>query len=235
MTRRKKGGGAMLLRDNIYQAIRHAVLTCEFQPGQELREQVLADRYRVSRSPVRDSLLRLEHENLVTVLPRQGYRVRPVLLSDAEDIFGLHLLIDPACAAAAAGRSDDAALHALDQFRGYANNEFLESGFLEYNRSFHGAVADLSGNARMAAVAHDLNEQFERLARVSLDAFGYELIREACAEHEAIVDAIQAHDADLASRLSYQHAARAHTRMVTALQNMMGPCDNQAESSKAAE
>jgi GntR family transcriptional regulator, rspAB operon transcriptional repressor len=55
---------AELLRDSVYRALRQAVLTCEFQPGQELREQVLAEKYRVSRSPIRDSLLRLEQERL---------------------------------------------------------------------------------------------------------------------------------------------------------------------------
>jgi DNA-binding GntR family transcriptional regulator len=225
----------MLLRDNIYQAIRHAVLTCEFQPGQELREQVLADRYRVSRSPVRDSLLRLEQENLVTVLPRQGYRVRPISQSDVEDIFGLHLLIDPACAAAAASRTDDAAVQSLEHFRGFANNDHPAAEFVEYNRSFHHAVADLSGNARMAAVAHDLSEQFDRLVRVSLGVCGYEQVRDACLEHEAIIDAIEAHDADLASRLSYQHSARAHARMVTALQTMTHPCNKLAEPPHSAE
>src|ERR1700712_3818899 len=99
----------MLLRDSIYQAIRWAILNCEFEPGQELREQVLAERYHVSRSPVRDSLLRLELENLVTVLPRQGYRVNPISIPDVENLFELRLLIEPACAAAAA-RADDAAL-----------------------------------------------------------------------------------------------------------------------------
>src|ERR1700757_3792026 len=107
----------MLLRDRVYQAIRNAILTCELQPGQELREQILAERYRVSRSPIRDSLLRLEQEKLVTVLPRQGYRVNPLSMSDGEDIFGLRLLIEPACAAAAA-HADEKALGALLHFRG---------------------------------------------------------------------------------------------------------------------
>ncbi len=108
----------MLLRDNVYLAIRNAILTCEYSPGQNLREQTLAERYRVSRSPIRDSLLRLEQENLVTVLPRQGYRVNPILPSDVKDILGLRLLLEPACAARAA-QADDAALRALDSFRGF--------------------------------------------------------------------------------------------------------------------
>ncbi len=105
----------MLLRDSIYQRIRHAILTCEFQPGQDLREQELAERYQVSRSPVRDSLLRLEQEKLMMVLPRQGYRVTPINIDDVNDIFDLRLLIEPVCAAAAA-RADDAALSTLDQY-----------------------------------------------------------------------------------------------------------------------
>lgn len=206
----------MLLRDNIYQVIRRAILTCELRPGQELREQVLAQHYHVSRSPIRDSLLRLEQENLVTVLPRQGYRVKPISISDVEDILGLRLLIEPACAAAAA-RADDTALGALEQFRGFADDEWTQSGFVNYNKAFHRMVAELSGNGRMAAIAFDLDEQFQRLVQVSLDAFKYEQVDQACGEHDAIIDALQAHDAGRASRLSYEHAVRGHERIVAAL------------------
>src|ERR1700759_4155963 len=111
----------MLLRDRVYRTLRDAILTCEFQPGLELREQILAERYRVSRSPIRDSLLRLEHEKLVTVLPRQGYRVNPISWSDGEDIFGLRLVIEPACAAAAA-RADEETLRSLGRFRDFARD-----------------------------------------------------------------------------------------------------------------
>src|ERR1700733_1056999 len=107
---------AELLRDSVYRAIRNAILTGEFQPGQELREQVLAEKYHVSRSPIRDSLLRLEQEKLVTVLPRQGYRVNPISTRDVEELFALRLIIAPACAAEAA-RADDEAVRSLDQFR----------------------------------------------------------------------------------------------------------------------
>jgi DNA-binding GntR family transcriptional regulator len=218
----------MLLRDRVYRAIRSAILTCEFQPGQELREQVLAERYRVSRSPIRDSLLRLEQETLVTVLPRQGYRVNPISMSDVEDIFGLRLLIEPACAAAAA-RANGTALRGLDQFRGFAHNQHTESEFIEYNRSFHCAIINLSGNARMAAIGLDLDEQFQRLMLVSLHDFNYESVRLASGEHEAIIDALQAHDADRAARLSFEHAERAHARISVAVRLVAQQSEEQAE------
>jgi DNA-binding GntR family transcriptional regulator len=224
----------MLLRDRVYHAIRDAILTCEFQPGQELREQTLAERYRVSRSPIRDSLLRLEHEQLVTVLPRQGYRVNPISMADVEDIFGLRLLIEPACAAAAA-RADDAALQPLARFRGFARDERTESEFIAYNRSFHRAIIDLSGNARMAAIAVDLDEQFQRLILLSRHDLTHESVRYSSGEHEAIIDALQAHDADQAARLSYEHAARAHARISTAVRTIAQRWEEPAEPPTTTE
>ncbi len=71
----------MLLRDNVYESLRSDILTCHFAPGDDMREQDLAERYAVSRQPVREALLRLEREHLVTVQPRQGYRVNPISLA----------------------------------------------------------------------------------------------------------------------------------------------------------
>lgn len=208
----------MLLRDNIYRAIRHSILTCEYEPGQELREQVLADYYHVSRSPIRDSLLRLEHENLVTVLPRQGYRVNMVSIADVEEIYALRLLVEPACAAAAA-RRDDAVAGGLERFRGFAANGPRDAAFGEYNQAFHEAVADLSNNTRLAAVAHDLFAQFDRLVRISMFDDELTTVAQAVREHNALIDAIEAHDAETASCLAYKHVDAARPGILAALES----------------
>ncbi len=212
----------MLLRDNVYDSLRAAILTCDLRPGQDLREQDLAARFTVSRSPVRDALLRLAGENLVTVLPRQGYRVNPVSIRDAQDIFGLRLVIEPACAAAAAlaGAAD---LAALDAYREYAAGLDHESGFIGYNRAFHGAIADLSGNRRMAAVARDLADQSDRLVRTSLRTLGDRDTSALVAEHAAIIDAIQARDAPVAAQLCRQHVAAAQARVLAGLTATTAP------------
>lgn len=204
----------MLLRDNIYDALRTAILTCALVPGQELREQDLAARYRVSRSPVRDALLRLEKERLVTVLPRQGYRVNPISLTDATEIFGLRLVMEPACAAAAAARPGSSD---LEGWRAQGDRDFIA-----YNRGFHAAIADLSGNARMAAVAQDLVDQSDRLVRVSLSSPVVSDRGRLIAEHAAIIDAIQARDPAKAESLMRSHVAEARDRVLTALQNVQG-------------
>src|ERR1700733_15154585 len=92
-SKKTRWGVTLLLRNSIYRAIRQAILTCGLEPGQKLREQMLAERYHVSRSPVREALLRLEVESLVTVLPRQGYLVNAITMPDVEALFDLRLLI----------------------------------------------------------------------------------------------------------------------------------------------
>src|ERR1700743_1381699 len=86
----------MLLRENVYESLRSDILTCRLAPGDDMREHELAERYSVSRQPVREALLRLEREHLVTVQPRQGYRVSPISLADARDLLRFRLALEPA-------------------------------------------------------------------------------------------------------------------------------------------
>jgi DNA-binding GntR family transcriptional regulator len=212
---------ADLLRDSVYRAIRAAILSCELQPGQELREQTLAEKYHVSRSPVRDSLLRLEQERLVTVLPRQGYRVNPIEIRDVEELFGLRLLISPACAAEAA-QADGEALRALDQFRSRSEGELNADLYIDYNRAFYVAVAHLVANSRLSAVEIALIEEFNRIILIVLGAFHDAIIPVMMAEHDAIIDSIQSHDSDNASRRVHDHLVSDRGRVLRAWERIDG-------------
>lgn len=204
----------MLLRDNIYHAIRSEILACRMPPGAEVREQELAERYAVSRQPVREALLRLERERLVTVQSRQGYQVNPISIADARDLLQFRLVIEPACAGDAAEAGAEEALAALDAFR------TLQEGtdFIDYNRAFHTALAQASGNRRMAATARDLIEQADRLVRVSLTGIKGREPNQLIAEHVAIIEAVQRRDARTAKRLVREHVAQAQRRIIPALE-----------------
>src|SRR2546429_2015189 len=107
-------GISMLLRDNVYESLRSDILTCHFAPGDDMREQDLAERYAVSRQPVREALLRLEREHLVTVTPRQGYRVNPISLADARDLLRIRFPLDPAFLMDAVASPSDDTLKSLN-------------------------------------------------------------------------------------------------------------------------
>ena len=223
----------MLLRDSIYSTIRHAILNLEFQPGQELREQVLAERYRVSRSPIRDALLRLEQEGFVTVLPRQGYRVNLISVQDVEAMYDLCLLLEPACAAGAA-RADDAVVATLDQFRHYSQDDGSILDFSAYNRGFHSAIAGMCGNARLAILEKNLVEEFDRLVRYSLSSSALFEIDPLVQEHDAIIDAIQMHNTEKAAQLSHEHVAHRLMPVVMAFRNGIDMPGRSTELSMAA-
>jgi DNA-binding GntR family transcriptional regulator len=204
----------MLLRENVYESLRSDILTCRLAPGDDMREQELAERYAVSRQPVREALLRLEREHLVTVQPRQGYRVNPISLSDARDLLQFRLVLEPACVAAAIESAGDSVLKALDEFRLFSGDH---EAFITYNRAFHTALAHASGNRRMAASLCDLIGQADRLVRVSLaNVKGHDPAR-LVAEHVALIEAMQRRDSRTATHIIKAHVAQTVKRVLPAL------------------
>ncbi|WP_338829146.1 GntR family transcriptional regulator [Bradyrhizobium sp. 27S5] len=204
----------ILLRDNIYENLRSDILSCHFAPGDEMREQELAERYAVSRQPVRDALLRLEREHLVTVQPRQGYRVNPISLSDARDLLRFRLALEPACVAEAIESAPDSILKSLDEFRRFSGSH---EDFIAYNRGFHSALAHASGNRRMAATLCDLIGQADRLVRVSVSNLKGHDPAKLVAEHVALIDAMQQREARTAARIIKAHIAATEKRVLPAL------------------
>ena len=204
----------MLLRDNVYESLRSDILTCHFAPGDDMREQDLAERYAVSRQPVREALLRLEREHLVTVTPRRGYRVNPISLADARDLLRFRFALEPACVMEAIESASDDTLKSLNEFRRFSGNH---EDFIAYNRAFHSALAHASGNRRMAAALCDLIGQADRLVRVSVANLKGHDPAKLVAEHVALIEAMQRRDGRTAVRLIKAHIAQTEKRVLPAL------------------
>jgi GntR family transcriptional regulator, rspAB operon transcriptional repressor len=203
-----------LLRQHIYDALRHDILMCRLSPGHDMREQELADRYEVSRQPVREALLRLEREHLVTVMPRQGYRVNPISVRDARDLLRFRMALEPACVGEAIEMASEDDLAGLDEFR-----EFDAEGeeFPDYNRRFHSALAHVSGNRRMESALRDVIDQCDRLVRVSVDAIQGHDPAQLVNDHAALIDAMQRRDRRAARRIIKLHLQQAEKRVLPAL------------------
>src|ERR1700759_2891269 len=204
----------MLLRDNVYESLRSDILTCRLAPGDDMREQELAERYAGSRQPVREALLRLEREHLVTVQPRQGYRVNPISLSDARDLLRFRLALEPACVDEAIGNSGDVTLKALDKFRRFSGNH---DDFIAYNRGLNAAPAHASGNRRVASSLGDLIGQADRLVRVSVANLKGHDPKKLVAEHGALIEAMQTRDSRTAARIIKAHIGATEKRVLPAL------------------
>jgi DNA-binding GntR family transcriptional regulator len=205
-----------LRREEVYHRLRRDILDCALPPGTELHEPELAERFAISKSPVRDALLRLEAERLVVIRPRKGYKVAPVSLSDARDLFEFRALIEQTCVMNAAENAPESSLAALDRFRSLGAAD-EPSQFIVYNRGFHLAIAKLCDNRRIAQTGAGLIEQFDRLVILSVKKLAKEDIPALIAEHCEIIGALQARAGKRAARLLSAHIGRARRRVLSAL------------------
>lgn len=83
------------LKTIAYNSIRQKIVTCEYEPGMHLNEELLTDTLGLSRTPVRDALSRLEQEGLIEIMPKRGIIVRPFSLNDINMIFEVRMLYEP--------------------------------------------------------------------------------------------------------------------------------------------
>lgn len=204
-----------LVRNKVFDLVRGEILTCALPPGEELREQELARRYGVSKSPVRDALQKLEFEGLVEIEPRRGHRVKPISVSDTEDILDLRVLLESGIVRRAAELASDADLKALDAHR-EADTQSV-TAFAAYNREFHTRLAALSGNRRLADEMRRVMEFYDRLCVVSLTNQRSKDCSEPLADHVAIIDALQARNGAAAARLITRHVGKSRAALMRGL------------------
>lgn len=209
-----------LIRHNVYDRLRADILSCALQPGQEFREGDLADRFGVSKSPIRDALQRLELEGLIEIEPRRGHRVAPISVADARDILAMREILEVGAARAIVVSASESDLQAFDRFREAPTHEM--KAFADYNRDFHLSLCDAAGNRRLANSAEQLMENYDRLCIVSLSASSASEaanMADALADHVAIIDALQARNAAHAARAITRHIQTSRRRVMRGLES----------------
>jgi len=209
-------GRRPLLRDDVHAKIKDAILTCALAPGAKIHEQDLARAHKVSKSPIRDALLRLQSEELVEVLPRKGYRVKPVSLADALELYDMRHVLERACVERVIEHASDDDLRALDAYRRAPPAADL-SAWIEYNRRFHIAIASLCGNRRLLRALTELIHAFDRLTYTGVAGLaGNRAMQKFAGEHRRLIDAIKARDKRKAATLIRTHIEGSRKRMVAA-------------------
>ncbi len=212
----RQNTGTPLLRESAYAQLRADILSCALPPGAEIREAELAARFQVSKSPVRDALMRLEREGLVISTPRQGYRVAPISVTDVQDMFQLRVALERACMERIVRNASDAQLETLEPFRQFDPAQW-DDGFVGYNRSFHRTLAALGGNLRMQNHLIDLIDQMERAVRVSVSNIKKGNPESLVDEHCQLIDALQQRKTRRAERVAEHHVSAAAKRVNDAI------------------
>jgi DNA-binding GntR family transcriptional regulator len=202
-----------------YTAIKRRIIELALPPGAPFSEGELAAELGFSKTPVREALARLRQERLVEAVARSGYRVTPVTVKGARDLFQLRALLEGEAAAVAAKRGADVdALQELDALCHTSYNPADPASvarFLEANTRFHVGVAALGGNDALAMMLQQVLEQLERLFHVGLaiSARSDEVVH----EHEELLTAVKAGDAEAARRVASGQSEASQQMVMAAL------------------
>ncbi len=199
-------GERATLTSRALEALRVAIVDGRLEAGERYSVAQLAERFGVSRTPVREALLVLERQGVVRFERNRGVRVLETTAHDLEEVFALRLLLEvPATRRACAllRREDLTALErelkAMERLAGEAD----EAAFMAHDKRFHEIILRASGNRRLTTIVSQLRD-LVRFRGASTVGRSRDL-QAILAEHVVILDALRAADADAAAE-----AMRAH-------------------------
>lgn len=193
-------------------ALRRAIVSGLLQPGEALSEALLARRFGVSRTPVREALKQLERERLVEVVPRVGTYVRKATADEVLDALVVKEALEGMAARLLAARRGAPELAELRRVTAALEGAAAKGDVpqvVEENRRFHELIHRGSGSAKLQfqleRLLNELRVPYQRL--VSLTLSRPARLRRMLEEHRRIVSALETHDPTKAER-----AMRAHAR-----------------------
>ena len=202
---RKRGSGVKL----VYDVLRDEILSLTLPPGSPIDEVQLAERFSMSRTPIREALVRLAGEGLVDTLPNRSTIVSNI------DVLNLHSFFDAITLmyrvttrlAAQYHRAEDLTViraHQAEFAAAVAAQDAL--AMIATNRAFHSAIAEAGRNPYFTGLFQRLLDEGRRILRLYYQSFDDRLPQRYVDEHEAIISAIEARDLEAADRLATIHA-----------------------------
>jgi len=203
-----------------YERLLSMLVTMRIAPGAHISIEALARQLEISQTPIREALTLLEAQKLAYKTPNVGFRAADLLTrQEVHDLFELRLLIEPAAAAFAAEKANDAALRSLadlaEEMSGQqTGNELAYAQFAEGDAKLHHLVAAASGNRFIAETVEGLHAHlhiFRFLFKTNATA-------KAVQEHEAIINALLARDPAAAGQAMRDHLQASRERMNLALE-----------------
>lgn len=195
-------------KDEAYRYLKEAILSNELPPESPVREMEIAEKLKMSRTPIREAMRELEAEGLINSYPSRGSFVLSLTPYDVEEIYELRVLHELWALEKGFFRITDAELdyvqNAFDE--AYANKDWKANH--EADRLLHRIIIEKAGSKRLASFVKTLNTQIERVRYIS--AMGAGRLDESYREHSALIALMRSKDL-----IKCKEALRTHLQTVT--------------------
>jgi DNA-binding GntR family transcriptional regulator len=195
------------LRDQTYDIIKNMIILRDIEPGKKINEEQIAKEIRVSRTPIREALCRLENEGIVKIIPRRGAFVADLTETNVREILLIREVLEGLVARLASENMDEKTLEklrkALEKVSAIPEKD---RELINYTRSeveFHSLLLGASNNRMLKNMMEIVNAHLQiiRLRTVVLPERALKTVN----EHHQILKAIEKRDADAAEELMRKH------------------------------
>ncbi|MFQ6392547.1 GntR family transcriptional regulator [Nocardia sp. KC 131] len=190
-------------------ALRQEIVTGARPPGSPIVQEALAERFGMSRIPIREALKTLEAEEHVTYAPHAGYRVTKLSIEELEEVFRIREILEEELIRDALPRVTEATVAEMREAMANMDAAVADSDLVAVgitNRKFHNAVFEWSKLARTKRIVNQLWDTADAYRPLYTDLMDLSAVT---AEHEQFIEAVSARDVEHLVRLNYAHRRHA--------------------------
>jgi DNA-binding GntR family transcriptional regulator len=197
----------LTLREKILEHIRDAIVSGAMKAGSRVSEPDLAERYGISRTPIREAFRQLESEGYLTVIPRRGAVVTSFSQKDIEEFYAIKSILEGYAARRACEKLTVRELDKMqtinDRLQEMASHGDVKHFFKVHN-DFHDLFIKAADNDKLRDMINGLVSRFQRLRLMSLSLPGRMAV--SIQEHQKIIDAFRTRNAVLAESIVSKNA-----------------------------
>jgi DNA-binding GntR family transcriptional regulator len=221
--------GSFSLKEHIYDVLKTSIMDLDiYDPDTNLRmdERTLADRLGISRTPIREAIMRLEQEGFVEIAPRRGVYIKRKSLEEILEMITVWAALESMAARLACQNATDEEIAHLRKIGTQFSKGDAKARISEYssaNISFHLCVLGMSKCAMLQKIAEGLFTHLKAVRRKALRDTAR--ADRSVVDHMNIIEAIEERNADLASELVREHTLRLHDYIRRSWKFITGPVE----------
>lgn len=195
------------LRERIVNILRESIIKGTLKPGERVAESDLAEKYGISRTPIREAFRQLETEGFLKVIPRRGAEVTSLTEEDVRDFYEVKSLLESYAAKVATDRLTEKDIKRLEMLNSsmdrFARNDDIKS-FFKADNEFHDIFIQKCGNDKLCNIIQNLLQQFQRFRIASFVIKGR--MEVSVDQHREIIKACCDRDSNLVEQLVKRNA-----------------------------
>jgi DNA-binding GntR family transcriptional regulator len=206
------------LKDWAYDTIKQLILTFNVEPGEQLHIEDLSKKMNVSRTPIREALLKLESEDLVEANARVGFFVKRITKKDLRELFEIREITESFAARKAALLIKDTDLAWINKLQKEAVKAVEAGNLNEFNEkeiALHAFIIEKSQNQRLLKLVESIKDLTYRQRILALKSM--DNVKKSLAEHQEIITALQNRNSKLAGKSMSNHISAVKNRMLVIL------------------